>query len=154
MENFLYSIIHFFSAIGLKGFVGLFSMIGGAFLFIFVVQHCTKENKENLMVGERLTKKAGITASGILFGILVCFPVSIYVFEKINESKVVVEDENAELIKVCIKTVKKVNSDSMYPADFNCSKISKEYGSTDMRLFKQRVEIALIAQQALRKERK
>lgn len=152
MENFLYSIIHFFNAIGLKGFIGLFSMVGGAFLFIFVVQHYTKKNEENLMVGERLTKKACITAGGILFGLLVCAPASIYIFEKFSEPKVIVEGKNAKLIQVCMKTVKEMNDNSMYPADLNCSKIAERYGSTDMRLFKQRVEIALIAQQALRKK--
>ena len=152
MENFLYLIIHFFSEIGLKGFIILSSMIGGTFLFIFVARYYTKKDEENLSIGEKATKSAGITAGGILFGILVCFPASIYMFEKFSEPELIVEGENAELIKACIKTVKEINANSVYLADLNCTKIAEKYGSKDIRAFKQRVEIALIAQQALRKK--
>lgn len=152
LENFLYSIIHFFSEIGLKGFIALSSMIGGTFLFIFVARYYAKKDKENSSIGERATKSAGITAGGILFGLLVCAPVSIYTFEKFSEPKVIIEGKNAELIRVCMKTAKEINDNSFYLADLNCSKIAERYGSKDICLFKQRVKIALIVEQARQKE--
>lgn len=57
------------------------------------------------------------------------------------------------IIKACIETVKEINANSMYPADLNCTEIAEEYGGKNIRSFKQMVEIELIAEQALRKNK-
>jgi hypothetical protein len=151
LESILYPIINFFNELGLKGLFIAGSIIGGSFLFYAIMQKCT-EPATNLITKD--LNSIGIASGAILFGIVVCFPLSSYVFDKFNEPKIVVEGKNAELIKACVETVKEINADSIYPADLNCTKIAEEYGGKNIRSFKQIVEIKLIAEQALRKKNK
>lgn len=150
LESILYPIINFFNELGLKGLFIAGSIIGGSFLFYVIMQKYT-EPATNLITKD--LNSIGIASGAILFGIVVCFPLSNYVFEKFSEPRIVVEDgKKDKLIKACIETVKEINANSMYPADLNCTKIAEEYSGKNIRSFKQIVEIKLVTEQALRKK--
>ena len=133
--------------IPLKEIIMVLSLMG-VIAIAYSVGDAIRNNFEEAAVGDRMVNSAGIFSGSVLFEILVYLPLSGYVFDKISEPKIEGSPEKVSLIKGCMDTVKELNERGFYPKDVNCTELANDSNTTNVRIFKQHVELALIYKNA------
>lgn len=133
--------------ISLKEIVMVLSVMGGTAL-IYSIGTTKRNNMQEETVGERLVNSMGIFSGSVLFGILVCLPLSGYLFDKIHEPKIEGSPEKVALIKGCMDAVKELNENGIYPKDVNCTELVNNSDTNNSRTFKQHIGLRLLTQHA------
>ena len=118
-------------------------------LLVYSIGTTIRNNMQEETVGERLGNSMSIFSGSVLFGILVCLPLSGYVFDKIHEPKIEGSPEKVALIKGCFDAVKELNENGIYPKDVNCTELVNNSDiNSSFRTFKQHIELRLLTQHA------
>jgi hypothetical protein len=134
--------------ISLKEIVMVLSVMGGTAL-IYSIGTTIRNNMQEETVGERLGNSMGIFSGSVLFGILVCLPLSGYLFDKIHEPKIEGSPKKVALIKGCMDAVKELNENGIYPKDVNCTELVNNSDiNSSVRTFKQHIGLRLLTQHA------
>lgn len=128
----------------LKEIVMALVVMGGTAL-AYSIGDAIRNSFEEATVGERMVNSAGIFSGSVLFGVLICLPLSGYVFDKIREPKIEASPEKMALIRGCRDTIEELNERGFYPKDVNCTELANDTNMTNVRLFKQDVELMLIS---------
>lgn len=131
----------------LKEIVMALAVMGGTAL-AYSIGDAIRNNFEEASLGERTINSAGIFSGSVLFGILIWFPLLGYIFDKIAEPKYETSPEKTALIRGCADTIKELNERGFYPKDVNCTELANNSNTTNVRIFKQHVELELIYKNA------
>ena len=134
-------------AMSLKELIMVLSTMGG-FVLAYSIGTVMRNNIKEETVGEKMTNSAGIFSGSVLFAVLVCFPLSGYLFDKYYEPKIDGSPEKAALIKGCMDAVKELNKNGIYPKDVNCTELANNSDTNNSRAFKQHLELRLLTQHA------
>lgn len=118
----------------LKEIVMVLSLMG-IIAIAYSIGDAIRNNFEEATVGERMVNSAGIFSGSVLFGILIWFPLSGYVFDKIHEPKIEGSPEKVALIKGCRDTIEELNERGFYPKDVNCTELANDSNTTNVRIF-------------------
>ena len=131
----------------LKEIVMALAVMGGTAL-AYSIGDAIRNNFEEASIGERTINSAGIFSGSVLFGILIWFPLLGYILDKITEPKIEASPEKTALIRGCADTIKELNERGLYPKDVNCTELANNSNTTNVRIFKQHVELELIYKNA------
>ena len=134
--------------IPLKEIVMVLSVAGGTAL-AYSIGTAIRDNIEEETIGERLSNSMGIFSGSVLFGIVVCLPLSGYLLDKYYEPKIEGSPEKVALIKGCMDAVKELNENGIYPKDVNCTELVNNSDiNSSVRTFKQHIGLRLLTQHA------
>lgn len=131
--------------IPLKELVMVLSTMGG-FVLTYSIGTVMRNNMQEKTVGERLGNSMGIFSGSVLFAILVCLPLSGYVFDKITEPKIEGSPEKVRLVKACMDTIKDLKEEGIYLKDVNCTELANNSDTNSSRTFKQHLGLRLLTQ--------
>lgn len=133
--------------IPLKEIVMVLSVMGGTAL-VYSIGTAIRNNFEEETVGESLGNSMGIFSGSVLFGILVCLPLSGYVYDKVTETKIEGSPEKVKLIKACKDIIKELKEEGVYLKDVNCTEFANNSDTNNSRTFKQHLGLRLLTQHA------
>ena len=133
--------------IPLKEIVMVLSVMGGTAL-AYSIGTEIRNNSEEETLGDEIHNRIGVFSGSVLFGLLVCFPLSGYVYYKVTEPKIEGSPEKAALIKGCMDVVKELNENGIYPKDVNCTELANNSDTNSSRAFKQQIRLRLLTQHA------
>lgn len=133
--------------IPLKEIIMVLSVMSGTAL-AYSIGMAIRENIKEETIGERLGNSMGIFTGSVLFGIVVCFPLSGYVYDKVTEPKIEGSPEKVKLIKACMDTIEELNEEGVYLKDVNCTELANNSDTNSSRAFKQHLGLRLLTQHA------
>lgn len=133
--------------IPLKEIVMALAIMGGSAL-AYSIGDAIRNSFEEATVGERMVNSAGNFSGSVLFGVLICLPLSGYVFDKITEPKIEGSPEIVKLIKACKDIIEELKEEGIYLKDVNCTELANNSDTNNSRIFKQHLGLRLLTQHA------
>ena len=131
----------------LKEILMALAVMGGSAL-AYSIGDAIRNSFEEATVGERMVNSAGIFSGSVLFGVLICLPLSGYVFDKITEPKIEGSPEIVKLIKACKDIIEEFKEEGVYLKDVNCTELANNSDTNNSRTFKQHIGLRLLTQHA------